>query len=94
MLSMGVFALPITVAWIVGITNAINLIHGLDGLAAGIVFFAALTNLVVAYVSGATLVALFMACTLGSVLGFLVYNFNPARISWATRAATCSGSFW
>lgn len=79
-LSMGIFALPVTVAWIVGITNAINLIDGLDGLAAGVVFFAALTNLVVGYVSGVTFTTLIMACTLGSVLGFLFYNFNPARI--------------
>ncbi|UQA62374.1 glycosyltransferase family 4 protein [Polyangium aurulentum] len=79
-LSMGIFALPITVLWIVGIVNAVNLIDGLDGLAAGVVFFAALTNFVVGYISDATLVTLFMASTMGSVIGFLFYNFNPARI--------------
>lgn len=79
-LSMGVFALPVTVAWIVGITNAINLIDGLDGLAAGVVFFAALTNFVVATISGAEFSALIMATVMGGVLGFLFYNFNPARI--------------
>jgi UDP-GlcNAc:undecaprenyl-phosphate GlcNAc-1-phosphate transferase len=79
-LSMGVFALPVTVLWIVGITNAINLIDGLDGLAGGVVFFAAITNLVVAYVTGATFVAVTMSAVLGSVLGFLIFNFNPARI--------------
>jgi UDP-GlcNAc:undecaprenyl-phosphate GlcNAc-1-phosphate transferase len=79
-LSMGVFALPVTVLWVVGIVNAVNLIDGLDGLAAGVVFFAALTNFVVAVFAGATLVALIMAATMGCVLGFLAYNFNPARI--------------
>ena len=79
-LSMGVFALPITVAWIVVIVNAVNLIDGLDGLAGGVVFFAALTNFVVAQLSGAVLVSLLMASTMGAVLGFLFYNFNPARI--------------
>ena len=79
-LSMGIFSLPITMLWIVGIINAINLIDGLDGLAGGVVFFAALTNFIVAYLSGSIMVALVMASTLGAVLGFLFYNFNPARI--------------
>ncbi len=78
--SIGVFALPVTILWIVGIINAVNLIDGLDGLAAGVVFFAALTNFVVAHVAGATLAALLMAAMMGAVVGFLFYNFNPARI--------------
>jgi UDP-GlcNAc:undecaprenyl-phosphate GlcNAc-1-phosphate transferase len=77
---MGIFALPVTVLWIVGIINAVNLIDGLDGLAAGVVFFAGLTNFVVGYMGDAALVALLMASTMGAVLGFLFYNFNPARI--------------
>jgi UDP-GlcNAc:undecaprenyl-phosphate/decaprenyl-phosphate GlcNAc-1-phosphate transferase len=77
---MGVFALPITVVWIVGIINAVNLIDGLDGLAAGVVFFAGLTNFIIACISGSTFVAVVMAATLGAVIGFLFYNFNPARI--------------
>lgn len=77
---MGVLAVPLTVLWIVGVVNAINLIDGLDGLAAGIVFFASITNFVVAYMFDSTLVGLIMVATLGAVLGFLFYNFNPARI--------------
>lgn len=79
-LEMGIFALPITVIWIVGVTNAVNLIDGLDGLAAGVVFFAAMTNFVVAYLSGSVFVAVLMAAMMGSLVGFLFYNFNPARI--------------
>jgi len=79
-LNMGVFALPVTVFWIVGVTNAVNLIDGLDGLAAGVAFFAAVTNFVVAYISGSVLFALLMAATMGALIGFLFYNFNPARI--------------
>jgi len=79
-LPMGVFSLPITVLWIVGITNAVNLIDGLDGLAAGVVFFAGVTNFVVAHSLGRNFTALVMAAMLGAVLGFLFYNFNPARI--------------
>jgi UDP-GlcNAc:undecaprenyl-phosphate/decaprenyl-phosphate GlcNAc-1-phosphate transferase len=73
-------ALPLTMLWIVGIINAINLIDGLDGLAAGVVFFAAATNFVVAWLSGSLIVAVLSATIAGSVLGFLFYNFNPARI--------------
>lgn len=77
---MGLFGLPLTVLWIVGVVNAINLIDGLDGLAGGVVFFAAITNFVVAYLSDSIFVATIMVGTLGSVLGFLFFNFNPARI--------------
>jgi UDP-GlcNAc:undecaprenyl-phosphate GlcNAc-1-phosphate transferase len=79
-LSMGVFALPVTLLWIVGVTNAVNLIDGLDGLAAGVAFFAAATNFVVAYISGSVVVAVLTASMMGALVGFLFYNFNPARI--------------
>ena len=79
-IDLGLFALPLTVIWIVGVVNAINLIDGLDGLAAGIAFFAAMTNFVVGYLFDSTLVSLIMVSTLGAVLGFLFHNFNPARI--------------
>jgi len=76
----GILSLPFTIIWIVGIINAVNLIDGLDGLAAGVVFFAAVTNFVVAWLMGTTFVGLVMATLAGAVLGFLFFNFNPARI--------------
>jgi UDP-GlcNAc:undecaprenyl-phosphate GlcNAc-1-phosphate transferase len=79
-LSMGIFAVPVTVLWIVAIVNAVNLIDGLDGLAAGVVFFAGVTNLVVACMSQDVFVSAVMATMLGAVIGFLFFNFNPARI--------------
>ena len=79
-LQMGVFALPVTVIWIVGVTNAVNLIDGLDGLAAGVTFFAAFTSFVIASISGSVFVALTMAALMGALIGFLFFNFNPARI--------------
>lgn len=69
-----------TVVWILAFTNAINLIDGLDGLAGGVVFFACLTNFVVALVSDNVLAAVLNAALGGAVLGFLFYNFNPATI--------------
>jgi len=79
-LQMGVFALPVTIFWIVGVTNAVNLIDGLDGLAAGVTFFAAFTSFVIASISGSVFVALTMAALMGALVGFLFFNFNPARI--------------
>lgn len=77
---MWALALPLTVLWIVGVINAVNLIDGLDGLAAGVVFFAAVTNFIVAWLSAAPMVALLSGAIAGAVVGFLLYNFNPARI--------------
>jgi UDP-GlcNAc:undecaprenyl-phosphate GlcNAc-1-phosphate transferase len=79
-LSLGWFALPATVLWIVGIVNAMNLIDGLDGLAAGVTFFACLTNFVIATLTGNVYILLVSASLGGAVVGFLFYNFNPAKI--------------
>ena len=79
-LEMGVFALPITALWIVAIINAVNLIDGLDGLAGGVAFFACVTNFVVALINHDSLVMMLSASLGGAVLGFLLYNFNPASI--------------
>lgn len=79
-LDMGAFALPVTIVWIVGLINAINLIDGLDGLAAGIAFFVCVANFVVGYLNESALVMLLSGALAGSILGFLLYNFNPATI--------------
>jgi UDP-GlcNAc:undecaprenyl-phosphate/decaprenyl-phosphate GlcNAc-1-phosphate transferase len=77
---LGWFALPITVLWIVGVTNAFNLIDGLDGLATGVAIVALGTTLAVALALGNPEVAVAAAALLGALVGFLRYNFNPARI--------------
>lgn len=79
-LPLGIFALPVTVLWIVGVTNAFNLIDGLDGLATGIAVVALATTTSVAIVLGNTDVVFLSVAMLGALLGFLKYNFNPARI--------------
>ncbi len=70
----------LTVIWIAGVVNALNLIDGLDGLAAGVTFFVAATNLVLAVQNGNVLGALFAATLAGAVLGFLLFNWNPAIV--------------
>jgi len=77
---LGVFSLPLTVIWIVGITNAVNLIDGLDGLATGIALITSLAVGVIAFVRAELGVAAASVALAGSLLGFLRYNFNPARI--------------
>jgi UDP-GlcNAc:undecaprenyl-phosphate GlcNAc-1-phosphate transferase len=79
-LQLGWLAFPATVAWFVGIVNAVNLVDGLDGLAAGVVFFACLTNFVIASLGGNIPILFFTASLGGATVGFLFYNFNPARI--------------
>ncbi len=77
---LGLWSLPITLIWIVGVTNAINFIDGLDGLAAGVSGIAAAVTLVVALLTQQWAAALIAAALAGGALGFLRYNFNPAQI--------------
>ncbi len=79
-LRLGLLSWPITLLWIAGITNAVNLIDGLDGLAAGISAVACGTIAVLAVYGHDPVMAVLMLALLGSLSGFLFYNFNPARI--------------
>ena len=79
-LNLGAWDYLVTVFWIIGVTNAINLIDGLDGLATGVSGIALLTMFPIALLqndAGTAVVALILA---GAVFGFLRYNFNPARV--------------
>ncbi|ANY74048.1 MULTISPECIES: glycosyltransferase family 4 protein [Paenibacillus] len=73
-------SIPLTIFWIVGVTNAINLIDGLDGLAAGVSGIAIGTISVMAFLMGNTTVALLCLLLLGGIIGFLFFNFHPAKI--------------
>lgn len=77
---VGLTGFVITIIWIVGITNTVNLIDGLDGLAAGVAFIASLSICYTAYIHGMYEVALAMLAIAGGALGFLPYNFHPAKI--------------
>jgi UDP-GlcNAc:undecaprenyl-phosphate GlcNAc-1-phosphate transferase len=72
--------LPLTILWVLAITNAFNLIDGLDGLAAGSALFSTLVVFVVGLLGGSPLVSLITLALAGAILGFLRFNFNPATI--------------
>ena len=74
------WGMPLTVLWLVGTTNAMNLIDGVDGLAAGVGLFATLTMFTAALINGNILLAIITAPLAGCLLGFLRYNFEPASI--------------
>lgn len=73
-------AIPITMFWLVGLTNTVNLIDGLDGLAAGVAAIASFTIMLVALEQHFILVAVSTAALAGAACGFLKYNFHPAQI--------------
>lgn len=77
---LGWLAVPITILWIVGITNSVNLIDGLDGLAVGVSTISCITILVVALLVSEPNVALIVAALAGACIGFMPYNLNPAKI--------------
>jgi UDP-GlcNAc:undecaprenyl-phosphate GlcNAc-1-phosphate transferase len=80
MLSLGPWSFPVTLLWIVGVTNAINWIDGLDGLAAGICAIAAMALTLMAVQSAHPELGLLAGALCGGLLGFLRYNVAPARI--------------
>ena len=77
---LGNFSIPVTVFWIVGITNTVNLIDGLDGLAAGISAISSMTLALILFKNGDYFFTLILIALIGAILGFLPFNFNPAKI--------------
>lgn len=84
-------SIPITLVWIVGVTNAVNLIDGLDGLAAGVTGIAALSLMVLCVMTGTTTAVVLTAALAGACLGFLPRNFNPAEIFMGDTGSTFLG---
>lgn len=79
-IGLGWFAIPLTLVWILAITNATNLLDGLDGLACGVSSISALTLLCIAIIVGESEVAFLTSALAGACFGFLPYNFNPAKL--------------
>lgn len=79
-LILGVLSIPVTILWIVGITNSVNLIDGLDGLAVGVSTISSMTMFVVALLVSESNIAVILAALMGACIGFMPYNLNPAKI--------------
>ena len=89
--NLGALSIPITILWIVAITNAVNLIDGLDGLAVGVSSIASMTMLAVALFIGETEIAVILAALAGACVGFMPYNLNPASIFMGDTGSTFLG---
>lgn len=79
-IDFGFWAYPLTILWIVGITNAINLIDGLDGLAAGVSSIALGATLIMGIINGQAVAIGLCVILLGGTIGFLFFNIHPAKI--------------
>ena len=89
---LGVLAVPVTLVWIVGVTNAVNLIDGLDGLAVGVSVISCATMLAVALiVSEDPSISVILAALAGACVGFMPYNLNPAKIFMGDTGAMLLG---
>lgn len=90
-LEFGIFSIPFTIFWIVGIINAINLIDGLDGLAGGVSSIALITIAIMAIIQKDLFVAIIALSVIGATIGFLKYNFHPAKIFMGDTGAMFLG---
>lgn len=90
-IQFGAFSIPITILWIVGLTNAINLIDGLDGLSCGVSAICCGSLLLVMLLNGDGTSALLTAIMVGACLGFLPFNTNPAKIFMGDTGALFLG---
>ena len=77
---LDMLSIPFTIFWVISFTNVVNLIDGLDGLAAGVSAIASLTVILVAVQMGYFHIAILTAALAGAIIGFIRYNFNPATI--------------
>ena len=89
--NFGIWAVPITVIWIVAVTNSVNLIDGLDGLADGVSTIGAFTMLIIALMMGDLEIAVITAALVGACVGFIPYNRNPAKIFMGDTGSTFLG---
>lgn len=84
-------AVLITIFWIAGIMNAINLLDGLDGLLGGVAAISGIIFAIVAFIKGHYVIVAIMVAMAGSCIGFLKYNFNPAKIFMGDTGSLCIG---
>lgn len=92
-LNLGLFSYPITIIWVVGITNAINLLDGMDGQAGGVSIIASIALAIFSLILGNTDIAVITLILSGSLLGFLCFNFPPAKIFMGDSGSLSLGFF-
>jgi len=90
-INLGYWSIPVTIFWIVGVTNAVNLIDGLDGLAVGVSTIASIALFCVAVYTGEITMTILVVCVIGACLGFLPFNSHPAKIFMGDTGATFLG---
>ena len=91
-INVGAFSYPLTILWIVGITNAINLIDGLDGLAGGVITIVSITIIIICVLNKLIFPAIIICALLGGILGFLPYNFYPSKILMGDSGSLFAGT--
>ena len=89
--NLGWLSIPITIIWIVAITNAVNFIDGLDGLAVGVSAISTAALIVIALLVSEINIAMILVALFGACLGFIPYNMNPAKIFMGDTGATFLG---
>lgn len=88
---LGRLSVPLTVFWIVAITNSVNLIDGLDGLAVGVSTISSITMLIISLIVSENNVVIILAALAGACMGFMPYNMNPAKIFMGDTGALLLG---
>lgn len=90
-INVGAFSYPLTILWIIGISNAINLIDGLDGLAGGVIAIAAVTIIIICVLNRMIFPAIIISALLGGIGGFLPYNVYPSKILMGDSGSLFAG---
>jgi UDP-GlcNAc:undecaprenyl-phosphate GlcNAc-1-phosphate transferase len=89
--NLGWLSIPVTIIWIVAITNAVNFIDGLDGLAVGVSAISTASLMVISILVSDVNIAIILAALFGACLGFIPYNMNPAKIFMGDTGSTFLG---
>ncbi len=91
-INVGIFSYPLTIVWVIGISNAINLIDGLDGLAGGVIAIASITIIIICVLNNFIFPAIMISALLGGIAGFLPYNVYPSKILMGDAGSLFAGT--
>jgi len=91
-INVGIFSYPLTILWVIGISNAINLIDGLDGLAGGVIAIVSITIIIICVLNKFIFPAIMISALLGGMAGFLPYNVYPSKILMGDAGSLFAGT--